>query len=384
MPSLRRGIYALFVALGILSVLISLYVSSLTGGILHFEGPSQLYFALLICSILTTIGLYAYKRSFLLTLIGFAISIVILLIFIVLFSLHPLALFLFPLLLVLIAAITIFRDHPYSLPLRIVSITFAVALVSFVVFLSWGAYMHYHSKIIYVEKIQSPESYIDLTDELDEYPSIKRAITYANPKTSIKVNLDEFSKIEEIGTNYTKTGDNYFYIKVGDNYYKIFSIKAVGVRKLDYVPENYSKISKADLKLYPSLKEIMSKAEEYKRLRNTSVYIPIPSQKFYEIRDFVKSRGNVIEFNGDYYEIRIECSIYLEKIEYPSKCVKVSEEKLSEYPTLKRAIDLASKNEKAVLNAPPEEWSKTMKFIREIGGSIDVNGSCYTVRFMTV
>jgi hypothetical protein len=61
----------------------------------------------------------------------------------------------------------------------------------------------------------------------------------------------------------------------------------------------------------------------------------------------------------------------------------VSEEELSEYPTLKRAIDLASKNEKAVLNAPPEEWSKTMKFIREIGGCIDVSGSCYTVGFLT-
>jgi hypothetical protein len=100
---------------------------------------------------------------------------------------------------------------------------------------------------------------------------------------------------------------------VGDNYYKLSLFKEVGVRKLDYVPENYSKISEADLKLYPSLKEIMSTAEEYKRLRNASVCIAIPSQKFCEIRDFVKSRGNVIEFNGDYYEIHIECSIYLEK-----------------------------------------------------------------------
>jgi len=239
--------------------------------------------------------------------------------------------------------------------------------------------MYYYSKVIYVKKIQSPESYIDLTDELDNYPSIKRAISHANPKASVEVNLEELSRIEKISTNYIKIRDNFSYIKIYDNYYKIFLIKAVGIRKLNYTPENYSKINKADLKLYPSLEKIISNAKKYEGIH----YICVPYEELYRIKELIGSKGHIIEFNGDYYEICIECSIHLEKIEYPSKCVKISEEELSKYPTLKRAIDLASKNGKAMLNAPPEEWSRTMKFIREIGGCIEVKGSCYTVGFLT-
>jgi len=379
MLRLEKGIYALFVVLGILSVLISQYISFLTGGILHFEGPSQLYFTLFVCSILTAIVQYAYRKSFLLALIGFVVSIAILLIFIALFSLHPLALFLFPLLLILIAVLTIFRDSLYTFSLRVVSITFVIALVSFVILLSWGAYMYDHSKVIYVKKIQFPESYIDLTDELDDYPFIKRAINYANPKTSIKVSLEELFKIEEMGANYIKAGDNFFYIRVGDNYYKISLFKAIGVRRLNYVPENYSKLSETDLKSYPSLEKMISNAKKYEGLH----YISVPHEELYRIKELVSEKGNIIEFNGDYYELLVESKIYLEKIEYSPKCVKVSKDELSEYPTLKRAIDLASKNGEAVLNAPPEEWSRTLKFIREIGGCIEVNGSCYTVGFLT-
>ncbi len=376
---LKRGIYVLFVALGVLSVLISLYVSPLTGGILHFEGPSQLYFALFISSILTAIGLYAYKRSFLPALMGFGISIALLLIFITLFSLHPLVLFLFPLTLILVVVITIFKDFPHSFALRVVSITFAVALISFVTLLSWSA-CYYNSKVIYVKKMQLPESCIDLTDKLDDYPSIKEAISSA--KSKVNVNFEELPKIDEISTNYTKAGDSFFYIKVGDNYYKVFLFKAVGVRKLNYVPKNYSKIDENDLKLYPSLEKIIdsidSDVEDYGGLH----YIAVSSEELYKMKELVSEKGHVIEFNGNYYEIHVEYSIHLEKIEYPFKCVKVSEEELSKYPTLKRAIYLANKNGKAMLTVPPEEWSRTLNFIREIRGCIEVNGSCYTFEFM--
>jgi len=375
----KRGIYALFVAFGVLSVLISLYVSPLTGGILHIEGPSQLHFALFISSILTAIGLYAYKRSFLSALMGFSISIALLLIFIALFSLHPLVLFLFPLILILVVVITIFKDFPHSFTLRMVSITFAVALISFVALLSWSA-CYYNSKVIYVKKMQLPESYIDLTDKLDDYPSIKKAISSA--KSEVNVNFEELHRIDEISANYTKAGDSFFYIRVGDSYYKIFLFKVVGVRKLNYVPKNYSKIDEDDLKLYPSLEKIIgsvdSDVEDYGGLH----YITVSSEELCKMKEFVSEKGHTIQFNGNYYEIHVECSIHLEKIEYPFKCVKVSEEELSKYPTLKRAISLANKNGKAVLTAPPEEWSRTLNFIREIRDCIEVNGSCYTVEFM--
>jgi len=68
------------------------------------------------------------------------------------------------------------------------------------------------------------------------------------------------------------------------------------------------------------------------------------TKELYRIKELVSNKGYMIEFNGDYYEVLVESSIYLEKIEYPPKCVKVCDEELSEYPTLKRAIDLASKS----------------------------------------
>ena len=76
-----KSVYALFIVLGILSIPISFYLGFLTGNFLRLEGPSQLYFALFVCSILIAVGLYAYKRSFPLALKGFVTSIAILLIF---------------------------------------------------------------------------------------------------------------------------------------------------------------------------------------------------------------------------------------------------------------------------------------------------------------
>ena len=241
------------------------------------------------------------------------------------------ALLLFPLILILLAVLTTFKDTPHAFTLRAVSTTFAVALVVFIAFLSWGAYVHYHSKAIHVEKIRLPERYADLTDTLDDYPSIKKAINYANPKAKVDVNLEELFKIEEINTKYTKPGDNFFYVRVEDDYYKIYLIKAVGARKLSHIPEKCFRMSETDLEAYPSLKEVINNAKRYGGIH----YTCISYEELYEVRELVSEKGNVIEFDGDYYEVLVESTVHLEKIEYPPKCAWVSEEELSEYPTLK-------------------------------------------------
>ena len=91
-----------------------------------------------------------------------------------------------------------------------------------------------------------------------------------------------------------------------------------------------------------------------------------------------------MEFEGDYYEVFMESKLFLEKVQFPPRCRKVTDQELSQYPTLKRAIELASKNGDASLKVPPEEWENAVGFIQGSGcDCVEFNGSYYRVLFAT-
>ena len=62
---------------------------------------------------------------------------------------------------------------------------------------------------------------------------------------------------------------------------------------------------------------------------------------------------------------------------------KGKREGVKQVSSLKRAIEMANESGHALINTPPEEWKKTIEFMREKGSCIEVNGSCYAVKFYT-
>ncbi|RLI79523.1 hypothetical protein DRP05_03615 [Archaeoglobales archaeon] len=90
--------------------------------------------------------------------------------------------------------------------------------------------------------------------------------------------------------------------------------------------------------------------------------------------------GNVLKFGEDYFIVFVNCSLRMKRIVIP-ECNEITDDELQMYPTLKNALITAEKKGSTTLKAPPEEWSKTLSFVRE-KGCIKFNGSKFEVHFM--
>jgi hypothetical protein len=257
------------------------------------------------------------------------------------------------------------------------------------------------SKYISVRKLQPPEQYIDLTDKLEQYPELK-AVKFAKPDIELNVSLKEFFELEDE----LKGVD---YIKVDEEFYNIILYKAVGLRRVSHTP-SYA-ISEG-LEIFREMLEF-GKLRDYEEIRKTNRQITvvgggfelydvvkwkiirsdivifedgvvrsnITREEIYQVKKFIEENGSIIRLEGEYYQVFVESSIHLAKIEYPPRCVEISKEELEEYPVLKRAIDVANKSGRATLSVPPEEWRKIIEFVD--WKCIEVKGSYYEVNFMT-
>lgn len=271
-----------------------------------------------------------------------------------------------------------------------------IAIAIFLALLGWGAYEHYHAKWISVKKVYPPNAY-NLTDDLEQYPVLEKAIELADGKIKLEVNLKEIFELKD-----ELKGSNH--IKVGEDYYRITLYDAILIRKLKHA-ENHVR---GEL---PFLKEKMMYIDERKvakvdesiesidddRKENIKMYgadivvlndgfilTNVSREEYHQTEEFVKN-GRIIEFEGDYYDVFIETKLFLSRLEPPSECLKVIElSDLSGYPTLKRALDLAIESCEASLKTPPEEWEKTFDLMHGRGYTcIEVNGNYYEVGFAT-
>jgi hypothetical protein len=231
----NRGIYLLFFAIGILSLPISLFLGGVltSANLINVEGAYQLLFALLTCSILFAIGLYAFKeRSFRFALKAFTIATV------ASFSIFYGSLFsglllavrgvlLFPVLLLLIIFVlgsVAFKERPLvGFTLRAFAVSFVAIFLIFNVFLMWGAYQHEHAKAIDVDELNyTPSEYVEISDtELEDFPALKEAVFSQRP---VKTPPEEWRNLRDLIEHkslakYNETWTNA--VKIDEKYYSI-------------------------------------------------------------------------------------------------------------------------------------------------------------------
>lgn len=246
-------------------------------------------------------------------------------------------------------------------------------LCLFFAFFAWGAYQHYHSKAIDIEKIQLPKC-LNLTSKLKQYPLLQKAINLSDERVDLGISPEELSEFKEVFNSYS-------YLEVDGKYYRIDLVKEISVKKLKQKPENYTRVSSEELESYPFLKDMINKAKaEHPKVIGIHLYLGATVEELHKAKEFVEKRGSIIEFDGGYYELVVRTELVLTRFHYPSDCMSVTEQQLINYPTLKKALELADKSGSAILDAPPEEWKETASFIQ---GCIEYNGSYYRVGFMT-
>lgn len=170
----KRWKYLLFSCIGILSFLICEYWRE---EIFHpsLGGPSEIYFTLLIYSILFGSGLYVSKEKS----VGFV--------------------------------------------LKAFVVSFITLILIFGGFFVWGAHQHYYAKWIDVDELKYiPSEYVTISNsELEQFPALKEAVVTLRPvKAHSKEWENLYNLIEEKSLEkYSKTWTDA--IRVGEKYYLI-------------------------------------------------------------------------------------------------------------------------------------------------------------------
>lgn len=348
----RRWIYLLFFTIGILSLPLSIFLGGLlaSADLIHLDGPSELLFALLICSILFTLGLYAYNKelSFIFVLKLFIISIV------TSFSIFYVSLFLgllpplFPLLILLILfviGLIAFNEYPLiNFALKAFAISFIALFLIFGGFLMWSA--QEHTGAISIEKFDTLEEilkkyrppekveYVEITEEeLKEYPALAKAISGEGCKKlnedswELEVHLDESMRTFEFIEGKCKDVPfiNGPFIKIGEKYYEVSlgtvtgpgvpdSKEVIYIKKFDTpeeILEEYRphikaepiEITEEELEEYPALKKAIS-GEGFKKYNEDRWSLKVHPEEWKRTRVFIGEKGsNVIKVGEVYYEV---------------------------------------------------------------------------------
>jgi len=263
----------------------------------------------------------------------------------------------------------------------------SILIVVFLALLGWNAYEHYHAKYITVKKIQF--KHVDLTEKLTQHPLLKKVIENPN----CEVSLDEYFKLkDELGKiRYFRLGEKYYKITLYDGivFQRLDECKETECKELYFLKEKLTDLEREEKveammnveSIDDSIKRGMAEGEYDIIALNGFILTNASREELYKAKKF---EGSMIEFKGECYKVFVESKVFLEEPYYsPINCRGVSEWELSNYPTLERALEIASKNGEASLKTQPEEWKKTADFIQNIGYCIKVNGSYYVVSFPT-
>ncbi len=271
----------------------------------------------------------------------------------------------------------------------IVSLTILTSFLVFMAFLGYAAHQHYTAKYIHVSKLELPEYYVNLTDKIDEFASLKE-LNFSQEYINAEMSLTEMAELEELASRCTKSGDAFFYAKVDGNHFKVWLIKLVGVEILAEKPPKYAVVDE-EIKYCPTLVKLMNELKaiketiEDKEVEEESVKIgkifeQVSLDELEKVRGFIENNGNILEFEGNYFIVFVNCSVRMKRIVIP-ECNEITNDELQMYPTLKNALITAEKKGSVTLKIPPEEWSKILSFVKE-KGCIKFNGSNFTVKFM--
>jgi len=375
--------YFVFLLLGTISAPLGFILGKIltSANLLRLEGPSELLFALIVCSILLAIGLYFLRANY--ALKGFGVAIVLSLLVYSALLLDPRLIALVLVLMLLITVVPLRAETTYIL--RAFAISCVAFLLAFGAILAWGAYEHYNAKYIEVKKLGYPDKFVNLTEkEIESYPVLKEAIEEAREQSWVEVRIspDKYFELKNVFSGFE-------YIRVGEEYYRIHMIKLVGIRKLSYTPLNYVEVTEEELSQYPSLKKVIDTMGSVSGHNIEGTYFVNTSrEEFYRIKEFIESLGtDVIAHKGKYFEVSTDCKVHLKKIQYPpSSYASVSEAELAECEVIKRAVDSAKKSGdgKAILKVSPEEWEEAIDFLQKKGSYIiEFNGEYYGFGFMT-
>ncbi|AEA47865.1 hypothetical protein [Archaeoglobus veneficus] len=367
--------YLVFLLLGAVSAPLSFALGGIltSANLLRLEGPSELLFALIVCSVLFAAGLYFLKPNYALKGFGIAIALSLAIYLALLFDPR--------LIIVLLVLLLLTASLPVKIPssLRAFAISCLALLLAFGAIFAWSAYEHYSAKYIEVKKLDYPDKFVNLTEkEIEGYPALKKAIRATDEQSwaEVIVSPDEYFKLKDALSDFR-------YVKINGEYYRIWLTKFVSVHRLGYEPANYAEVAEEEMGRYPSLEKVVSVAVSGSGIHN----INTSREEFYQIMEFIDSIGNVILYKGVYLEISTDCRIYLKKLQYPpSDYASVSKEELAEYEVIRKAIEAARSSEdgKAIMKVKPEEWDAAMDFLHRKGSNvIEFEGKYYEFSFMT-
>ena len=365
---------------------------------LRLDGAVQFYAALAFGLILMTLAFYFLTKSLNVVLKAVGLYVALFLLLFLGFSrvifldslLTSIILPFFMVLLILLIVLSKFRKSENITVAGIVSLTILVSFLVFMAFLGYAAHQHYTAKYIHVGKLEVPEYYVNLTNKIDDFPSLQR-VNLSQNTIDAELSAVEMTELEKIASEYTKPGDTFFYARIDGNYFKVWPIRFIGVEFLTETPENYTVADEEELKCCPTLVKLMDKAKGVeKEIKNKDGGIEkrpigehfwqVSPEEIEKVKSLIEEKGDVLEFEGDYFIVFVDCSVRMKKVVIP-ECSEVTGGELQAYPALKKALISADEEGSAVLKASPEEWSRTMSFIKE-KGCIRFNGSNFAVQFM--
>ncbi len=347
----------------------------------------ELLIPLLLWPFLIAIVLYAIKRSFkdavIVMLLAFLASAITYSPTLLINSSYssPYIGYLMLLIPISIPLIFILLSIRYGFVWRATGISYIALILSFFVFFFISAAQH--TDTLHVQKIEPPTDSVNLTGLLeypDEFPILKKKLKAKLDSESVRIELppEEFFKLKDVVNNSK-------FVKINDNYYTIGLSKNLAVRRLA-MAENYTDVSEEEMKSYPVIEELINSLEETLKSTKTDygrVYYGkgnVSREEVYEVMNFLKENGNSIRYNGKYYEVILDLRLSLNRYEYPPVCPEFTEEKLSKYPFLEKAVKEASIKGKAYVDTNALNWRSETGFEEHC---IKYRGEYYGVGVMT-
>lgn len=282
---------------------------------------------------------------------------------------------------VLLPLTFILMSAKYGFVWRATGISYIALILSFFIFFFISAAQH--TDILHVQKIEPPTNAINLTGLLDEYPVFKEKLKGEVKNSELgkmELSPDEFFELEEI-TNNSK------FIKINDSYYTIRLSKNMAIRRL-ITAENYTEVSEEETESYPTVKELINSLEDTlekidandKRLEMIYHASKPSREEVYEVVNFLREYGRSIMYNDRFYEITLDLRVSLNRYEYPPNCPEFTEEELSKYPFLEKAVKEASIKGKAFVETNTLNW-RTETGLKE--HCIKYRGDYYGIGVMT-
>lgn len=293
----------------------------------------------------------------------------------------PLAIFPFVLIiygLLFFLGLYILRERSVGFVLKVFGISFIFLFLAFYGIMGYGAHEHYNTKYMSVERLSLPGDYLNLTEgELEKYPPLKGAIDEVgeNKMGVVSLHPNEWQHIETSliqGALHT--------IKISDEYYKIKFICRLASQKLHEIPGECVNVTKEESDEYSILKKGIELADKFAD-NGQPFEMSISLDEWLRIEDFLDKKGSkTIEFGGEYYKFKLISDLRVQKY-----YATITEEELESYPTLKKSIELANKNEngRAGLKVHPDEWGQIKTVLSEKGSrNIQIGDEYYGVGFI--